>query len=315
MKRVVIVMILAGLVLAACSQPVTPTASDSEMATKVAQVLTNMPTATGQGPKVTTTTPGIPTLAMTATKSAQTTPAGSATTAPPEPTQAPTQAATETVALPTATQPAPTQTPSAATATSVAGDPRSGLGNPTWTDNMDNGSNWPTGTDPAGYTEIDFQNGFMELTALQPIDGWRLTFKHFSNAYLEMTVDSGACLPKDRYGVIVRVPNSALADRGYMFSFTCDGKFAIRKWDGPANAMTNLINWKANAAIKSGANQTNRLGVKTDGSQLSIYANGVLLGQVEDSSWSEGVFGIFAGAHESDTYTIKVDQISFWDLP
>ncbi len=320
MKKVVILIVLAVLLLTACSQQATPTQTDSEMATKVAQILTNMPTATGQGPKELTTTPGLPTMVVTATKPAtDATQAASPTEAPPEATATQPPSATPVPPTPeataTATQPAPTSTPSGPAATPVAGDPRNNLGSPTWTDNMNNGNNWPTGTDPSGYTSINFNNGFMELTGLQSIDGWRLTYKKLANAYLEMTVNTGSCLPKDRYGLITRVPNAAQADRGYMFVFTCDGQFAIRKWDGPSNTMTNLVNWKANAAIKSGANQTNRMGVKLEGSKLSLYANGVLVGEAQDSSWSEGVFGIFAGAHESNEYTLKVDEVSYWDLP
>jgi len=316
MKKVVILMVLALLVLSSCSQQATPTQTDSEMATKVAQILTNMPTATSQGPKDVTTTPGLPTIAVTATKPpADATVAPTATVAPPEPTATQAASATPVLPSPTATQPAATKTPSGPTATPVTGDPRNGLGNPTWTDNMDNGDNWPTGEDPAGYTSIDFSNGVMELTGLQSIDGWRLTHKSFGNAYIEMTVNTGTCLPQDRYGLIARVPNAAQADRGYMFVFTCGGQFAVRKWDGPANVMTNLVNWKANAAIKSGANQTNRMGVMLSGSKLSLYANGVLVGEAQDSSWSEGVFGIFAGAHESSKYTVKVDSVSYWEQP
>ena len=321
MKKVVILFILAMLMLTACSQQATPTQTDSEMATKVAQILTNMPTATGQGPKGTTTTPGLPTLAVTATKPPANATQVSSPTVAPVATQAasatalpPTATATPEVKA-TATKPAPSNTPSGPTATQVAGDPRNNLGSPTWTDKMDNGNNWPTGTDPAGYTDIVFNDGFMELSGLQAIDGWRLTHKQFENAYLEMTVNSGACLPKDRYGLIVRVPNAAQANRGYMFVFTCDGSFAIRKWDGPSNTMSNLVNWKANAAIKKGANQVNRMGVKLDGSKLSMYANGVLVGEAEDATWSAGVFGIFAGAHESSEYTLKVDEVSYWELP
>jgi hypothetical protein len=318
MKKVVILIILAVLVLTACAQQATPTQTDSEMATKVAQILTNMPTATGQGPKEATTSTCLPTIALTATKPpADATQVASPTKAAPAATAtlAPSDTPVPPTSTPeaTATQPEATKTPSGPTATPVTGDPRNGLGNPTWTDNMDNGNNWPTGVDPAGYTTIDFNNGYMELTGLQSIDGWRLTHKSFANAYIEMTVNTGSCLPKDRYGLIARVPNAAKADRGYMFVFTCDGQFAIRKWDGPANVMTNLVNWKANAAIKSGANQTNRMGVMLVGSKLSLYANGVLVGEAQDSTWSEGVFGIFVGAHESSEYTVKVDSVSYWE--
>ncbi len=180
---------------------------------------------------------------------------------------------------------------------------------------MASGNNWPTGADPAGYTQISFQNSFMELTSLQAVDGWRLTFDSLKNAYVEMTVNSGACLPKDRYGLVLRVPSTANANRGYLVGFTCDGKYSIRKWDGVANTMDNLVAWKTNAAISAGANKTNRLGVMLQGGKIGLYANGVLLGEAQDSTWSEGHFGVYAGAHESGKYTLRVDEISYWNLP
>ena len=51
------------------------------------------------------------------------------------------------------------------------------------------------------------------------------------------------------------------------------------------------------------------------GSKISLYANGVLLGEAQDSSWDEGHFGVFAGAHESTKFTLRVDEISYWNLP
>ncbi len=180
---------------------------------------------------------------------------------------------------------------------------------------MDDGDNWPTGSDPAGFTEIAFQNGFMELSGLKPIDGWRLTIDKLSNVYLEMKLNSGSCLPQDRYGLIARVPALSEANRGYLFGFTCDGKYSLRKWDGATNSMTNFLVWKTNAAIKAGPNQENRLGVMMKGNKLSVYANGVLLGEVLDNTWLEGNFGIFAGAHESTQFTLKVDEVSYWKLP
>jgi hypothetical protein len=216
----------------------------------------------------------------------------------------------------TATKSATTvPTASGPTATPIAGDPRATLGTPTWKDPMDKGDNWPTGDDPAGFTEIAFQNGYMELTGLKPIDGWRLTFEKLSNVYLEMTVNTGSCLPQDRYGFIARVPALTDANKGYLFGFTCDGKFSLRKWDGASNSMTNFIAWKTNAAINAGANKVNRLGVMMKGNKLSMYANGVLLGEVLDNTWLEGNFGIFAGAHESAKYTLKVDEVNYWKVP
>lgn len=321
MKRIVCLIVLVGsLILTACSQQATPTTSDADTATKSAQVINTL-MVTPTTAKVITATPGLFTITSTPqvvepTNAAPTlTGTVIATPIPTTPVSPQITQPAPTATRPTATQPVVTATPAAPTATFIAGDPRAKLGNPTWTDKMNGGENWPTGTDPAGNTSIAFQNGFMELTSLKPTDGWRLTIDKLTNAYLELTVNSGACLPKDRYGMVVRVPSTADANRGYLLGFTCDGQYAIRKWDGTTKTMSNLISWKTNSAIIAGANKTNRMGLMLQGSKLSLYANGTLLGEVSDASWMSGYFGIFAGAHESSQYTLKVDEANYWKLP
>src|SRR5512135_1465577 len=133
MKRLS-VFILIAILLSACGASPTATISDSEMATKVAQILTSMPTSTGAAPEDLTPTAGLPTVAPTKAQPTQ------------APTKAPTQAPTAApaTATPTLVPPTPTSTtvpPTATkgpTATLVSGDPRASLGNPTWKDTMAN---------------------------------------------------------------------------------------------------------------------------------------------------------------------------------
>ena len=75
-------------------------------------------------------------------------------------------------------------------------------------------------------------------------------------------------------------PTCSLADRGYLFGISCDGKFALRKWS--IDTMTVLENWKTNDAILIGSNQTNRLGIMAKGNELKLYINGVLVDTVKD---------------------------------
>lgn len=298
MKRIFALLLIAVL-LSACGANPTSAISDAEMQTKVAQILTEMPTITTGAPKVFTTTPGLPTIQPTVTLTE------AATATKP----APTVTATAVPATAT-TNPTVTQGP---TATLAAGDPRTTLGQPTWKDTMANGDNWPTGADTAGFTSIDFQNGALLLTALKPKDGWRISVSDsLTNFYLEETVNTGTCTGRDRYGLIFRVPVKENPNRGYLAAFTCDGQYSFRKWDGPDNAMLALTFWKTNSVIKSGPNQVNRLGVMVKGSKMSLYANGVLLTEVSDPSYTAGFFGLFAGSIDSTKYTVSVDEVDYW---
>jgi hypothetical protein len=320
MKRIFALLLIAVL-LSACGAKPTTAISDAEMQTKVAQILTEMPTATGgAAPKVLTTTPGLPTIQPTATKPAAATtvaPTAAATKPPAATATQPAPAAsatavpaTATVAATATTKPAATQGP---TTTPVSGDPRTSLGQPAWKDTMANGDNWPTGVDTAGFTTIDFQNGALLLTGLKPSDGWRIsTADSLTNFYLEETVNTGSCTGRDRYGLIFRVPVKSNPDQGYLAAFTCDGNYSFRKWDGPNNAMLALTLWKTNKAIKTGQNQVNRLGVMMQGSKMSLYANGVLLTEVSDPTYTSGFFGIFAGAIDSTKYTVSITEVDYW---
>jgi hypothetical protein len=320
-----------------------PTLTSAEMATRVALLLTAMPTSTGE-PVIITESPNLPTptgptaplegeigaIATPTTKVNEPTPTQDETalalflgvTATPTPPIA-MPSATPTATLPVTASPqgtasSGTQTSMQVTATFTAADPRSLLPVPTWTDPMDKGSNWPTGSD--SYTSIDFQNGFMVLSGLTKDNGWRLAINDVDNAYFETTAKFGAvCKGMDRWGMMFRVPDRATADKGYWFNITCDGKFAFQKWnanppDGE-KSVTNIIAWTSNDNIKIGANAVNRLGVLAKGGQYKFYINGQQVGQATDNSFLNGGYGVLIGAKETDHFTIYVDELSYWLNP
>jgi hypothetical protein len=317
-------LLLIAVLLSACGAGQTPAVSDAEMQTKVAAILTAMPTATGgvpttAAPNVVTATSSLPTVAPTATQPAPTAaatkavPTAASTAASTQP-PAPTATKPGATAAPTATKPPATPVPTQGpTATLASSDPRAALGQPTWQDKMSTSDNWPTGDDPAGFTSIDFKNGALLLTALKNKDGWRMAVSDsLTNFYLEETVNTGSCSGKDRYGLIFRVPVVSNPDHGYLAAFTCDGQYSFRKWDGPDNSMSALTIWKTNKAINTGPNQVNRLGVLLQGGTMTLYANGIQLTSVSDPSYTAGFFGIFSGAITSSQYTVSIKEVDYW---
>ncbi|MEI8133065.1 MAG: hypothetical protein WCG34_11580, partial [Leptolinea sp.] len=184
---------------------------------------------------------------------------------------------------------------------------------------MDTGSNWPTGSD--SYTSIGFKDGFMVLSGLtNTINGWRLAITDVDNAYFETTAKFGAvCKGKDRWGMMIRVPDRANPNKGYWFNITCDGKYAFQKWnasppDGETK-VTNIIAWSSNNNIKTGADAVNRLGILAKGGQYTLYINGVQVDQATDNSFLSGGFGVLIGAWETNNFTIYVDELSYWLNP
>jgi hypothetical protein len=267
----------------------TPVNLDDLVATSVGATLAAQPTATP--------VPATPSLVTVET---------------PVSTSPPSATASATLVLPSET-PTPSTTASPTiSATPASGDPRTTLGNPTWRDTFANGNGWNIGTD--SFTEAKVEDGKFVLTGLASADGWRLTWPEVKDAYLEATISTATCQSTDEYGLMFRVPDIHDANEGYLFGFTCDGRYFLRTWDG--EAMKTLIGSTADPAIQAGSDKTNRIGVWAEGNKLTLYANGKRLAEVEDDAFSDkGGFGFFIGARKTDKFTVEADEIAYWDLP
>jgi hypothetical protein len=197
------------------------------------------------------------------------------------------------------------------TPTQPLNDPALTLGTPTWKDSFDNGDNWPLGVDK--YVDLKVGSGSLQMVGLTSKNGWRLSRQKATNFYLQLTGKMSTCSGADQFGLFFRVPNLSLADRGYLFGISCDGKFALRKWN--IDVMTVLENWKTSDAILKGSNQINRLGVMAKGSEIKLYINGVLVDTIKDTSFSQGYIGLYVGSKETKNLTAVLDEIAYWVLP
>lgn len=319
---------ILALLLGSCSiLPGSRPASDSAMKTEIVQILTAMVTDSPiilDQPIVEETT--IPTQVMVSTQTAlpasETTPAlelgQMATSTLGEVNFESTPATLPQEGNPPSTiEPIPTsiyqqQTQTAVgTPTKPADDPVLILGSPTWKDTFENGDNWPLGIDL--YVDLKAGGGSLQMTGLTTKNGWRLSGQKTSNFYLELTGKMPVCSGADQFGLFFRSPNLALANRGYLYGISCEGKFALRKWD--TDTMTVLENWKTSDAILRGSDQTNRIGVMAKGNVLKLYVNGVLVDTITDSSFSQGYIGLYIGSKETLKLTAVLDEIAYWVLP
>ncbi len=53
-------------------------------------------------------------------------------------------------------------------------------------------------------------------------------------------------------------------------------------------------------------------GLLAKGSKLYVFANGKLIGQTEDVSYTSGTFGLYASAASSATLTVTFDDFAAW---
>ena len=298
-KLGLIFVIILAVLITGCNMPQSQeesVATDDLMATEIARILTGTP---GQPVQPT------PTLRII-----------EETTPPPQITEE----TVETVVVPTNTsapeQPTATPEPTSAptqgpTATLSDTDPALTLGTADWVDTMDNGDNWPTGY--SEYTTIDFDNGYLKMTADTDLDGWRLSWPFLDDFYLEATLQSPDCEGSDHFGLIFRVPSNSNANKGYLFGITCDGRFSLRRWDG--KNMVYPINWTESTSINQGANAVNVLGVMAKGANLAFYINGQKVQEVSDNAYLEGLFGIFVGGTNTEDLTVWVNQVRYWENP
>jgi hypothetical protein len=290
-----LILLLAGCNLPSTTSP-NETSSDDSMATEIAKILTGTPiqvlispTASFEMPEV-TPSPSATIEALTAT------PTQTFTFVPADETPTPTTTST--------LEPSPTLT-------LADTDPALTLGTPDWTDTMEDGDNWPTGIND--YTSIAFGDGFMKLTSLKDVDGWRHTWAVIDNFYLEATLKSPQCEGSDHYGLMFRVPEDSSANKGYLFGITCDGQYSLRRWD--SQTMYYLVNWTSTAAINQGSNAVNKIGVWANGANIGLYINGQKIKEVSNDAYLDGKFGFFVGWDVTEDLTVWVDQARYWLNP
>lgn len=238
----------------------------------------------------------------------------------PGPTETPTPTMTSTPSpTPTATSPAtatPSRTPSAspgATSTPESEDPKEGLGDPIFEDDLDTSANWELYSNDQ--VEFTLGDSRIEMVALEADfeDWWTLAGPSVEDFYVEGVLGIGECVGRDEVGLVVRSTNVEGNWVGYLFAVTCDGRYALRIWDG--ETMTKVVTETRSNLITPGSNQEHRLGVMAQGDTLTLYINGSQLRQVTDSTYDSGLAGVFIGAANTPGLTGYLDLIQLWELP
>lgn len=235
--------------------------------------------------------------------------------AQPSATLQPTQEVLPTIEL---TTPPPTATLTVtSTPTTSPGDPKLTLGSPNFQDTFNGGNAF--GLQGSPYEDdavrISMQSGAINFTSLAINAGkrWRLTSPQPRNFYLEGTFKTINCSGYDHFGLVMRAPSYS-DGIGYYFGVSCNGQYIFQRWDG--SGTSTVIGWASDPNIKTGPNQTNRIGVKAVDDTFKLYVNGYLVKEFTDSGLTaKGHFGAYVTALENSNFTVDLEELLEWNLP
>jgi len=203
--------------------------------------------------------------------------------------------------------------PSTATAP-VPSDPQA-LGTPTVHDALAlPGKHWYLNTTPfVKFAPAPGGGLLMQVTHPDNKNYWLFsTYPVIKDGYIEALFKTGPeCRYKDRYGLLVRSPTHY---EGVQFVVSCDAFYEIVRWNG---GMKVYQFWDRTTAVHPGPGQTNRVGVWMQGKTLRLYINREMVKEIELDTdlFDEGNFGLIIGAEKTAGFQVKVDEVSYWELP
>jgi len=190
-------------------------------------------------------------------------------------------------------------------------DPAVILGEPDGVDTFDNADNWTLFNNDCFSSNIVDGMFIMTAKGLQGIVCWEVSWPQIKDFYYEIEVTMPeACQPDDRFGLFFRAPDTT---RGYLYGLTCDGRYTMTEWDG---STTNVIvEPTASEYINADSGDVNRIGVAAYGSYYLLYANGELLTQAQNSTFTQpGLLGLFVRASTTEPFTVEYDNLKVWVL-
>ncbi|MCL4562556.1 MAG: hypothetical protein M1281_18330 [Chloroflexi bacterium] len=139
---------------------------------------------------------------------------------------------------------------------------------------------------------------------------WSIPGQQFADASIQVeTIQvEGPSNDNTSFGILCRAQSNG---DGYALRVSADGYYSIFLVKG--DDFTPLIAWTESSYVRQG-NQINQLKAICSGSDLSLYANGELLGTVRDETFPTGDVGLAATTYEDSPVEVRYDNFRV-DLP
>ena len=126
---------------------------------------------------------------------------------------------------------------------------------------------------------------------------------------VEVTLEDGPI--NNAQGVICRASDDGHGN-GYYFAISSDGYYTIQRFDEDADQAVVLVEWDKSSAINQGE-VTNTLTVACVDDYLAFYANGVLLADVRDDTYDEGITALLIAEFDPGEVRFSFDNLTIFD--
>lgn len=156
-------------------------------------------------------------------------------------------------------------------------------------------------------SEKGYENGEFRMSVYEAdFSTWSYPapFHDFTDIALEVDARRVEGPMDNEFGVLLRY--QADTDGFYLFAISSDGFYSIQKYQDEDWVM--LVEWTKSPAIRGGED-VNRLRVTAQGPDLRFYANGELLGRVEDATFRSGDVGLLATARDKAGVVVAFDNL------
>ncbi len=197
-------------------------------------------------------------------------------------------------------------TPTATTAPAPTAEPTAMPELLFFDDFSDPNSGWDRVDEADFYT--DYYNGAYRIKVyLEKYDNWANPGDNiFTDVSIEVDTTKNGGPDDNDFGVICRYQDP---NKFYYAMISSDGYYGITKVVGDSSELLGHEELQPSDAIKQGES-LNHIRFDCVGSQLSLYVNGQLIDQQEDSEYSYGNVGLIAGTYDIPGTDILFDNFS-----
>ena len=175
---------------------------------------------------------------------------------------------------------------------------------------QDDFSNSSTGWDQiSGADGIeDYDNGVYRIQVTTPNFIYFATpGRNFQDARIEVDTAKIGGPDSNRAGLVCRFQTVNGTPTFYFFIITSDGFYGMGRTNGEQTVLIGMNELTQNANINTGL-AINHLRADCQGSMLSFYVNGFLVGQATDETLTRGDVGLIAGTFTEGAVDIIFDQ-------